>query len=533
LGVRHIFGVPGDYVLGFFGELERSKVQVVNTGDEQSAGFAADAYARLNGIGAVCITYCVGGLKVANPTAQAYAEKSPVIVISGAPGMNERIKMPLLHHRVKDFDTQLKVFEQITVASTVINDPQTACREIDRVLYEAMRYKRPVYIELPRDMIYTPVNIHRQRHGGTRSENIQALREALGEAVNMINRAKQPVIIAGVELHRFGLQNTLLQLLENTNIPVTATLLSKSVIRENHPLFMGIYEGAMGRKDVKKYVESSDCLILLGALMTDIDLGVFTARLDQARSIYLGSEKLLIRYHAYEGVTIKDFMLGLLKADLQRREMTAIPHPPQPEHPNSVPGRKVTVQYLSRCLNAFLDDNTIVVADPGDAMFMAADMTIHNEAEFLAPAYYTSLGFAVPASLGTQLAKPNLRPLVLVGDGAFQMTGMELGTIARFHLNPIIIVLNNLGYSTERPMLDGRFNDIPLWKYSRIPEILGVGKGFDVETEDQLDEALSEARACTESFYILDVHLEPTDRSLALQRLSEALGKRVKTGPKK
>ena len=161
-------------------------------------------------------------------------------------------------------------------------------------------------------------------------------------------------------------------------------------------------------------------------------------------------------------------------------------------------------------------------------MFAAADMTIHSETEFLAPAYYTSLGFAVPASLGVQMAKPELRPLVLVGDGAFQMTGMELGTIARFNLNPIVVVLNNQGYGTERPMLDGRFNDIPLWRYNLIPEVLNAGKGFDVKTEEQLEEALQEARTHTESFCILNVHLNPEDKSRVLQRLSHGLGKRVK-----
>ncbi len=429
-GVRHVFGVPGDYVLGFFHELECSNLKVINTSDEQSAGFAADAYARVSGLGVVCITYCVGGLKVANPTAQAFAEKSPVVVISGAPGRNERVKTALLHHRVRDFDTQLKIFEQMTVASTVIHDAQTACREIDRVLNEAARYKRPVYIELPRDMISAPVTPDRQPPKEMKPGNAGALEEALEEAVALINAAKQPVIIAGVELHRFGLQAALLRLLEKTNIPVAATLLSKSVVRENHPRYIGVYEGAVGRSDVRKYVESSDCLILLGALMTDIDLGAFTARLEQARSIYITSEKLLVHYHGYEDVTIEAFILGLLKANIRPREDVEIPHPPLPEHRCPVAGKEgkqVSVQYLFQCLNAFLDDNTVVIADPGDAMFAAADMTIHSETEFLAPAYYTSLGFAVPASLGVQLAKPDLRPLVLVGDGAFQMTGMESG----------------------------------------------------------------------------------------------------------
>src|SRR5689334_14554939 len=159
-GVRHVFGLPGDYVLGFYDMLAKSKLAVINTCDEQGAGFAADAYARVRGLGAVCVTYCVGGLKVANTTAEAYAEKSPVVVISGAPGMRERARNPLLHHKVREFDTQFKVFQQLTIASTVLSDPQSAFQEIDRVLHAALRYKRPVYIELPRDLVDLPGDPH-------------------------------------------------------------------------------------------------------------------------------------------------------------------------------------------------------------------------------------------------------------------------------------------------------------------------------------------------------------------------------------
>src|SRR5512136_1329778 len=161
-GVRHVFGIPGDYVLGFYDLLSKSRLRLINTCDEQGAGFAADAYARVKGLGAVCVTYCVGGLKVANTTAEAFAEKSPVVVISGAPGMKEREKNPLLHHKVREFDTQKKVFEQLTVASTVLSDPQTAFQEIDRVIHAALRFKRPVYIELPRDQVSLPGIAHYQ-----------------------------------------------------------------------------------------------------------------------------------------------------------------------------------------------------------------------------------------------------------------------------------------------------------------------------------------------------------------------------------
>ena len=527
-GVRHVFGVPGDYVLSFLHELEQSPLQVINTCDEQGAGFAADAYARLGGLGAVCITYCVGGLKVANTTAQAFAEKSPVVVISGAPGTGERVKNPLLHHRVRDFDTQLKVFEQLTVAATVLNDPQTAFREIDRVLTAALRYKRPVYIELPRDIIGAPGLPAHTPAAVEEGSDPEALREAVQEAARMINAARQPVLIAGVELHRFGLQDELVQLIETLNMPTAASIQSKSVLGEQHPLFLGIYEGAMGYEDVRAYVESSDCVILLGAFMSDIDLGIDTARLDQGRSISVTSEKTSIRYHNYDNIRLDEFMSGLLVAGIGRRNPGTIPHPAPPAPFTAVHGQPVTVRRLFQRLNSFLDDATVVIADPGDAMFAGVDLFIQSRTEFLSPAYYAALGFAVPASLGVQLANPKLRPLVLVGDGAFQMTGMELSTIARFKLNPIIVVLNNRGYGTERPLQDGAFNDVLLWRFSRIPEILGAGKGFDVHTEDELDAALHAARAYVDGFSILDVHLDPKDCSAALQRMTASLGKRVR-----
>src|SRR5437868_5800691 len=197
-GVRHIFGIPGDYVLGFYDLLSRSKLRIVNTCDEQGAGFAADAYARVRGLGAVCVTYCVGGLKVANTTAEAFAEKSPVVVISGAPGLKEREKNPLLHRKLREFDTQKKVFEQLTIASTVLSDPQTAFQEIDRVLHAALRFKRPVYIELPRDLVGVPGIPHHQPDEHHEASDEHTLRESLQEAAAMINAAKQPVILADV-----------------------------------------------------------------------------------------------------------------------------------------------------------------------------------------------------------------------------------------------------------------------------------------------------------------------------------------------
>ena len=403
LGVRHVFGIPGDYVLGFYEALQKSPLQIINTCDEQGAGFAADAYARVCGLGVVCVTYCVGGLKVANSTAEAYAEKSPVVIISGAPGVSEREKHPLLHHKVREFDTQKRVFEQLTVASTILDDPQTALQEIDRVLHAALRYKRPVYIELPRDRVAVPGVAHYTPREFQGTSEPVTLREALAEAVAMINRARQPVILADVEVHRYGLQKELLRLVEKSKIPVAATIMGKSVIRENHPFYLGVYEGAMGRDEVRRYVEESDCVIMLGAFMTDINLGIFTARLDPARSISATTEKLSIRYHNFEGVGFKDFLRGLLKARLRRRAAVKIPRP-EPETA-FVPSKngKITIRRLFQRLNTFLRDNTVVISDVGDALFGALELFIHEHTEFLGTAYYASLGFGIPAAVGVQL----------------------------------------------------------------------------------------------------------------------------------
>jgi indolepyruvate decarboxylase len=543
--VRHIFGVPGDFVLGFYQELIQSnKLKVINTCDEQGAAFAADAYARINGLGVVCVTYCVGGLKIVNATAQAFAEKSPVVVISGAPGIKERRKNPLLHHKVRDFDTQQKIFEHITVDSVLVDNPRTAAKDIDRVLSSAIRYKRPVYIELPRDRVSIPIYQEQYVDPSTTysktakieegyETDVDSMQEALAEATAMINSSKQPVIIAGVEIHRFGLQDKLLQLAYKTNIPVVATVLSKSVISEDHPSYLGVYEGAMGHQSVREYVESSDCLILLGALMTDINFSISPTPIEQSKSIYVTSEKLTIKYHNFENVLLQDFLTSLIEAPLEKKDFVLVGKQGNVKNNNNkyfsaARNQKITVKRLFERLNFSITDNTIVIADVGDSLFGALDLTIHGQTDFLSPAYYCSMGFAVPAAIGAQLASPTLRPIVIVGDGAFQMTGMEISTISRFALNPIIIVLNNNGYGTERPMLDGPFNDLLPWNYYRIPEIIGHGKGFVIETEDQLEESLSAAETIySKDLCVLDVHLDIHDGSPALQRLTESLGKKV------
>lgn len=527
-GVRHIFGVPGDYVLGFFELIEKSPIESVGTTREDSAGFAADAYARIKGLGAACVTFCVGGFNIINPLAGAYAEKSPVIVISGAPGLKERQRNPLLHHRVRDFSTQREIFSRITAASTSLEDPFTAYDEIDRVIHTVERYKRPGYIELPRDMVdISHAHEHRDRELAELTD-FDVLKECIAETTMMLKNSSRPVIIAGVEIHRFGLQDKLVELVEKTHIPVAATILGKSVISEDHPLYLGVYEGAMGRSEVRNYVESADCVLMLGCFMTDINLGVYTANLDPGRTIYATSERLSIRRHSFDNVPFRIFFEALLEAPLKQLPGPEMPKLELSEGPEPGDADRITMKILFSMLNDFISDDIVVISDIGDCLFGAIDLKIHKRTEFLSPAYYTSMGFGVPASLGAQMANRLTRPIVLVGDGAFQMTGTELSTIVRLGLNPVVIVLNNHGYSTERQIMDGRFNDIHNWNYIKVPELLGSGRGFIVKTAGELRKALDASLSDSDAFSLIEVELDPYDISPALKRLGERLGKRVK-----
>jgi indolepyruvate decarboxylase len=528
-GIGHVFGIPGDYVLNFYAMLDRSPIDVVTTTREDCAGFAADAYARVHGMGAVCVTYCVGGLSLANSIAGAYAEKSPVVVITGSPGMKERHNNPLLHHRVRDFRTQYDVFEKLCIAGTELSDPQTAFHEIDRVLHAAARFKRPVYIEIPRDMVgVVPEMPHRFQDTHLVSDP-DALNEAVSEAERWLNSCQRPAIVGGVELHRFALQDELLALAEGSQIPITTTVLGKSVISETHPLFVGLYEGAMGKEKVTQFVEDSDCLLLLGTFMTDINLGIYTANLDPGKCIYATSEQLRIRHHHYQNVLLVDFI----------RELAARqPKPPQralPDLPHRVEKfvlkaeQPITITRLMSRLNETLDDETIVIADIGDALFSASELVIRGRTEFISPAYYTSMGFSVPATLGAQMARPDLRTVAIVGDGAFQMTGMELSSLVRHKFPSVIIVLDNGGYGTERYLHPGtfEFNEVHPWAYHKLPEVFGGGRGYLVKTEGEFDAALRSAWADTSGPSLIHVVLDRNDHSRSLERLTEKLSKHV------
>jgi indolepyruvate decarboxylase len=533
LGVRHIFGIPGDYVLSLYQLIEASPIKHIGTTREDCAGFAADAYARINGIGAVCVTYCVGGLNTVNAVACAYAERSPVVLLTGSPGLSERTRTPYLHHMVRDFGTQREVFERMTVAAVTLDDPLTAEREMDRAFASLLRYRRPIYIEIPRDMVHCPLT------GGMKPFCIEdtpsdpaALEEAIGEVRIMLASAKRPAMLVGAEVGRFGLQDDLARLVERLNIPIASTLLGKSIIREDHPLYVGVYGGLIGREEVQQYINDSDCLLILGSILSDVeDLDATSPLLSEGRTIHATADRVAIKHHRYESIKFQDFVQGLVRSPLPSFSHSQRPLPARTVPAPSAPDldAPVTLEGLFRHLDTVLTEKTVVIADVGESLFAAADLHVRHRFEFLSPAYYTSMGFAVPAALGASFADPSLRPIVLVGDGAFQMTGTELASCVRYGQAPIVILLNNRGYSTEREILEGPFNDVHEWQYDKVCDLIGGGRGSRVSTQGEFEQSLAAALADRHQLHLLNVLLSPRDRSPGMVRLARRLGKKLST----
>jgi TPP-dependent 2-oxoacid decarboxylase len=292
---------------------------------------------------------------------------------------------------------------------------------------------------------------------------------------------------------------------------------------------MGLYEGSLGREEVTKYVEASDCVLMLGTFMTDINLGIYTAELDLADCIYATSEQLRVRHHHYHDVLLPDFVRELAARNPRPKKKI----PPAPTDWNKEPftlqpEAPITITRLMDRLDEQLDD-TVVIADVGDALFAATELTTRGHTDFLSPAYYTSMGFAVPAALGVHFARPDARVVAIVGDGAFQMTGMELSTLVRYKFPTTVIVLDNGGYGTERLLHPGewQFNEIQPWQYYRLPEVLGGGTGYQIRTEGDFDRALAAALADSSGPSLLHVYLEPHDCSRALARMAERMSKTV------
>jgi indolepyruvate decarboxylase len=535
-GVSRVYGVPGDYVLGLFERLEASPIEVICTAGEEGAGFAADVHARLHGLGVAVVTYGVGALKLLNPVAGAYMERSPLLVISGAPGVRETDANDLLHHRMRAGDTQLRFFQEVTAESAVLDSARTAGAELLKVLRAMQRESRPGYLELPRDCLSREIPWSLDLAPTVPPLAIpEALRRQGFEQLEWLRSRRSPVVLAGVEVARFGLQETLLQLLEREGWPVAASLSGKGVVPERHPLCLGIYEGAMSPAPVRERVEGSDGLLVLGMPLNDVDTGIFTMDLEAGHCLQVDVGRGLRRgRHQNENLDPLTLLRIWTEAPGPAQPVATPATAPSQAGPASFrpePGRAITVTRLMEAIDASLPADGIVLADPGDALFGSAELRLQEASHHLSNAYWASLGFALPGAIGAWGARPDRLPVVLVGDGAFLMSCIELATLARYRIPALVIVLDNRGYGTERPMLDGPFNDVQPVDHRSLARSMGVSAAERVETEESLWQCLCRWQGQRTAPVLLSVALPAGDSSPALQRLTAALRSKGKGRP--
>ena len=532
IGVDHLFGVPGDFVLGFLNQVLKSDVQYIGTCNELNAAYAADGYARIRGVGAFASTYAVGELSALNGVAGAYAERVPVVVITGSPSTANFRTRPLLHHTLGDYQIPLRIYEKITAASTQLVSSETAPAEIDRVLLACLIRQQPVYISIPSDVVRMKCNRPNAFPFPTPAPSDQdALGEAIQEALGMLEKAVKPLVIGDVELIRFKLQKEFAGFLDRTGFPYTTMMLGKAVLSEHHAQFIGLFEGDRSRDYVRKTVESADCLLQLGALMTDFNTGGFTTHLDDSKTISANIRTVRIKHHYYENVYLRDFIVGLAEK-LSRRDPATLAiqcaaegcvhRPTDPYTPDS--SKPLTIKRFFDRMSHFIKNDSIVVAETGVSLFSAAEMLMPDGTTFIAQTFYGSIGYTVGATLGACMAAQDRPAVLFVGDGSFQVTCQDLSTMIRNRLKPVIFLLNNDGYTIERVIVDHPYNDIQAWHYHKLVDVFGGGLGLDVRTEGELEDALGQA-AIADGLVFIEIHTGRLDCPESLRSAGRSMAK--------
>ena len=516
-GAREIFGIPGDFVLPFFKVIEETGIlRHFTLSHEPGVGFAADAAARYHmGLGVAVVTFGAGAFNLVNPIAGAYAERSPVVVIAGAPGARERASGFVLHHQARSLDTQLAVYREITCDQAVLTDAETAPAQIARVLRSARERSLPVYIELPRDMTGAPaaaVPVLPERPADP-----EALSECADEIIEKLAQASAPVILVDVEVRRYALERRVTALARKLGLPVVTTFMGRGLLQDAPDVLVGTYLGAAGDPTITRLVEDADALLLLGVILSDTNFALSQRRLDPRRTMLAFDRAVRVGHHLYLDVPIAHLIdaladrarpLGAAEARVNRpvieyaRGLQADDHPIDPSD-------------VATAINDLFDRHGAMpmTADTGDCLFTA--MEIENTA-LAAPGYYAGMGFGVPGGIGVAAATGR-RPLTLVGDGAFQMTGWELGNCRRYGLDPIVVLFNNASWEMLRAFQpESHFNDLDDWNYAAIAPSLG-GHGERVTTRRELKNALERAVVRRGQFSLVEVMLPrgATSRTLA------------------
>lgn len=519
-GARQIFGIPGDFALPYFRIIEQTGILPLHTlSHEPGVGFAADAAARVQGsIGVAAVTYGAGALNMINAVAAAYAEKSPLVVLSGGPGLGESESGLLLHHQAKTLDSQFRIFQEITCDQVRLDDAARAPADIARVLGNCVRNSLPVYIEIPRDMVARPcAPVLRE---APRAVDADALAACVDEILGRLRAARAPVLMAGVEVRRFGLEDKVAELSRRLGIPVVTSFMGRGLLADHDAPLMGTYMGLAGLPEVSALVEDSDGLFLLGVIISDTNFAVSGKHIDLRRTIQALEARVTMGYHTYADIPLDALVDGLLARVAPAEAHFGVD---RPAFPRGMQADEATIAPadIACAVNDLMaaHGKLPIASDMGDCLFTAMDI---EHTALVAPGYYATMGFGVPAGLGVQAATGQ-RPLILVGDGAFQMTGWELGNCRRYGWDPIVLLFNNASWEMLRTFQpESGFNDLDDWGFAQMAAGLG-GDGVRVRTRAELKAALDRAITTRGRFQLIEVMIPRGVLSESLSRFVNAV----------
>ena len=526
-GAQEIFGIPGDFILPLFKQIEESNIlPLVTLSHEPALGFAADAAARMHcGLGVVAVTYGAGALNVVNAVASAYAERSPLVILAGCPGEVEAHSGLVLHHQVRHIDSQWRIFSEITCDQVRLSNPETAPKDIARVLRNCLELSQPVLIEVPRDMTLHPLAEVPVLPPSAFSAD--AVAECADEWMARIQAAQRLVLVVDVEVRRFGIESRVAELARRLQLPVLTTFMGRGLLADDgvHSgvQLHGTYLGVAGAPETSALLDDSDLPVMLGAILSDNNFGVSAQRMDFRRALIAAHREARVGHHLYQNIPLAALVEALLERAPAAGQRTAHAQPPKLEYPTGLVAddAPVCAADLSRALNdrILAHGPMNIVSDIGDCLFAAMELM---PTPLVAPGYYATMGFGVPAGIGAQVATGQ-RSLILVGDGAFQMTGWELGNCPRLGLDPIVIVLNNQTWEMIRAFqTESRCAALGDWHLADAADALG-GRGHRVHTRAQFKAALDAAYAERGRFQLIELMVPPGDSTPTLRRFSEGI----------
>ena len=476
-GVRSVFGVPGDDNLPVLDAVAaRPGLAWISMATEQGAGYAADSYARQRGIGALVTTFGVGELSAMNAVAGAYAESVPVVHIVGTPAVAARESSVTLHHNLpgRDYGHFARMAAEITAAQADLR-AATAPEEIDRVLSTALRTSRPVYLTIPADVADLPVLAPAgplPRAG--RGPDPAVVAAFTGRVRRMLAAADSVSLLVGHLASRHRATSQVRELAVAGNLPVAVLSTAKGDFPESDPRFAGLYAGPASGKRARVAVEDADVLVTAGVMLAGTGLGG-AHQLPAGRRIDLAAEQASIEGTVYPGIGLRQSLAVLAAAVRAMPPRTGLADLPPLETAPEARGGPLTQRSLWARVQDFLRPSDLLIADQGTAFYGAAGLTLPDGAALIGQPLWASIGWSVPAALGASLAAPDRRVVLVAGDGAMQQTAAELGILLGQGLAPVIIVLNNGGYTVERAIgqPDAGYHQIPAWDWTALPAAVG------------------------------------------------------------